>query len=348
MSSRRIGGVAVALLAVGACALSYPDYPGGLTGGGQTGGGATSTSSSISSTGPGGSMVGSTSTTGTGGTGGSVASSTSSSTSASSTSSTSSSTSTGGTGPWIDFCDFSNVSNLEMVGNAGMASPNLLRLTSSNGGQTSAAWRMIAIPVPAGTSVQTYFRFQLSNDCLLGGGDGFTFTLQGVGSAVLGNGGTSLGYGNALTDGGGGGITPSFAVEFLVGQITYSAQVALLANGNTGSPIAQAPPSPSIDSGSVVYVWIDFDGGTNMASVSMAGTATRPATPLFTGAANLSSLGSMAWAGFTAATGGTTCSDQDILEWEVSTLGSPCCPAAPGGACSGATPMCSASGLCEP
>jgi MYXO-CTERM domain-containing protein len=243
-----------------------------------------------------------------------------------------------------DLCDFSSVSTLQMVGNAATASPNLLRLTSNNGDQTGAAWLTSTIPIVAGTSVHTYFRFRLSNDCGLGGGDGLTFTLQGAGSDVLGSGGSALGYGQNLI--GNGGINPSFAVELLVGQITNSAQVALLANGNQNSTIASASPAVAIDSGNVVYVWIDFDGSTNQVAVSMAGSASRPATPLFTGAANLAQLGGTAWAGFTAATSLTTCSDQDILEWDVSTDGSPCCATAPGGACSGATPVCGATGVC--
>ncbi len=235
------------------------------------------------------------------------------------------------------FCDFSAASTLQVAGNASAAN-GILTLTTNNVDQTGAAWFATPIPIAAGTSLHTYFRFRVGPDGFAGGGDGIAFALQSSGPGAIGSGDGSLGY---------GGITPSFGVTFTIGQAFSSAQVALYANGDTSNAIASAAPSVAIDSDKIVYVWIDFDGASKMASVSMAGSATRPATPLFTGAADLTKLGAQAYAGFTAATDLIVCSEQDILEWELSTAGSPCCTSAPGGACSGATPVCGASGVCE-
>jgi MYXO-CTERM domain-containing protein len=243
-----------------------------------------------------------------------------------------------------NFCDFTSVSALQLDGNAAQASGNILRVAPNSLYQAGSAWLKVPIALAAGTSVHTYFRFEISGG-IVTGGDGLTFTLQNAGLGALGADDGALGYGSGL---GNGGITPSFAVEFYTNENSFDGNpnhVALLSKGDTGTLIASAPAPVTLDGGQVVYVWIDFDGVAKQASVFVSGTAVRPPAALFTGAADLGTLGGQAYAGFTAATG-LLVDNHDILEWDVSTDGSPCCTSTPGGACSGATPVCGAAGLC--
>ena len=242
------------------------------------------------------------------------------------------------------FCDFSSLSAFQLNGNAAQASGNLLRVAPNTIYQAGSAWLKAPIALAAGTSVHTYFRFEIGGGLI--DGDGLTFTLQNAGLTALGANDGALGYGSGL---GNGGIAPSFAVEFYTSEGAFDGNtnhVALLSKGDAGTLLASAKAPVTLDGGQVVYAWIDFDGTAKEASVFVSGTPVRPATPLFTGPADLGTLGAQAYAGFTASTGLQT-DNHDILEWEVSTDGSPCCPTNPGGACSGATPMCSSAGLCE-
>ncbi len=220
--------------------------------------------------------------------------------------------------PIIDFDNFADTSPLTLNGNATQTG-NVLRLTPSGTNQAGSAFLDRPLAIDANTSFETQFQFQLTGGS--GGADGFTFILQNDTQALnaLGISGGDLGYGNvqntALP-----GITQSLAIEFDTYQNAWDTNnnhLSVLRDGNINNPLTTTAASLDLNSGSVLNAWIDYDGSTNLLEVYLGNTANKPGTELLSLNIDLASvLGSQAFLGFSAGTGGLS-NNHDIRNWEL-------------------------------
>ena len=217
--------------------------------------------------------------------------------------------------PIIDLDRFDDAASLKFNGNAVLADDGL-RLTNS-GNQTGSAFFARPLAIDENTSWATQFQFQLSGGS--GGADGFTFMLQNDAEALnsLGDGGGDLGYGsgeNTAT-----GIARSLAIEFDTYQNSWDINnnhISVLRDGNVNNALTTIAAPFDLNNGDVLNAWVEYDGNTNLLEVSLADTAIKPDAALSLNIDLASVLGSQAFLGFSAGTGGLT-NNHDIKSWEV-------------------------------
>lgn len=196
----------------------------------------------------------------------------------------------------------------------GSAALNGSKLELTNGGtnQAGSAFSTSAIDI---TRFVTQFTFQTTAGANTG--DGFTFTIQGVGPKALGSRGGALGY-SIQTNGAGTSIGQSVAIKFdlLSNSGEGNDSTGLYTNGalptNAGS-INLVPSGIDLHSGDPMLVTMTYDGTT--LTVNLTDTVTnKTATQSY--AVNIPSFvgGTTAFVGFTGGTGVTT-AKQDILNW---------------------------------
>ena len=213
----------------------------------------------------------------------------------------------------IDFDDFSDTSELTLNGNVTQVG-NVLRLTSTEKRQRGSSFFNQPLAVDANTSFETQFQFQLSGGT--DGADGFTFMLQNNSQGVnsLGLAGGGLGYGS---------ITQSLAIEF----DTYDNKsdpdnnhISVLQDGDANHALTSVTAPLDLNSGSSLNAWIDYDGVSDLLEVFLADTTVKPETASLSVNIDLASVvGSQAFLGFSAATGGLV-NNHDILNWEFATV----------------------------
>ncbi len=189
---------------------------------------------------------------------------------------------------------------------------NVLQLTDGFPNEAGSAY----FPSELSTteSFDTQFQFDLHGGTSNTQGEGITFTLQGDGTNALGGPGTDLGYGGNEAGGSGNGIPNSLAVGFQTASNTVDVFTE-------GSVEANTPETPSFSLlNEPVNVWIDYNSTTDVLSVYVSQSTTKPQTPLLTdtisGGLN-SVIGSdAAIAGFT---GGTDANSavQEIDSWQL-------------------------------
>ena len=219
--------------------------------------------------------------------------------------------------PTFSFDNFSDTSNLKLNGNATKFG-NKLRLTPPENHLAGSAFYNKLIEIDADTSFHTNFQFQLSEGGNANGADGFTFTLQNtpLGLDALGDFGVGLGYTGIGTE--------SIAVEFDTFQNSFDPNnnhVSILQNGDATEALSTATPSFDLNSGEILNAWIDYDGANDLLSVFVSDTTDKPETALLSETLNIQlSLGSQAFVGFTAGTGGLN-NAHDILSWDFTTTG---------------------------
>ncbi|HWY86637.1 MAG TPA: L-type lectin-domain containing protein, partial [Gemmataceae bacterium] len=200
----------------------------------------------------------------------------------------------------IDFSTGFNGNALTLNGAARYDTAKL-QLTDGHTGEAASAFYSTPIHV---SSFTTDFSFQLTSAA----GDGFTFTIQGVGAGALGSGGAGLGY---------GGIANSVAVKF---DLTDNAgegpnSTGLYTNGANPTLPAINLANTGIDlhSGDVIDVHMTYDGST---LIVMEVDPTQQATATQSYAVNIASVigSSLGYVGFTAASG-SLAANQEILGW---------------------------------
>ncbi|MFN7963155.1 MAG: RHS repeat-associated core domain-containing protein [Thermoanaerobaculia bacterium] len=188
----------------------------------------------------------------------------------------------------------------------------VLRLTTTTGDyQTGTAFLPTPLALTANgqpVSFSSTFEFRISQ-LRAGGADGLTFLLSPSPTA---QGGPGVGIGYA-------GISPSVVVEF----DTYANpewgdpnanHVGINLNGVLRSLEVATPPF-SLKNGLAKFAWVDYDGPSRRLEVRLAETADRPAGPLLAQTVDLPAvMGSRAYFGFTAATGGDA-ELHDLLRW---------------------------------
>ena len=216
--------------------------------------------------------------------------------------------------PIVDFNNFADVTQLTLNGNAAQAG-DALRLTSDGGNQAGSAFFERSLLVNADTSFETQFEFQLSGGNGTGGADGFTFMLHNssLGLNALGGSGGRLGYSN---------IAQSLAIEFDTyqnGSDINNNHISVLRDGQIDNALTTITAPLDLNSGDALNAWINYDGELNLLEVFLADTTLKPETALLSWNIDLVSvLGSQAFLGFSAGTGGLQ-NNHDITNWEFTT-----------------------------
>lgn len=230
------------------------------------------------------------------------------------------------------FSNFSDISRFQLNGSA-QRSVSVLRLTEDAMGQAGSAFLKMPVLLRPDASFSASFAFQISGVNGSGdqGSDGLAFVIQHDprGAGALGAGGGNLGFGtDAQTP---GFITPSIAIEFDTHQNGFDPDgnhVALIVDGQVTAHAALATlpcPGQCLNSGSPIYVWVDYNGTTRRLTISLATQPVRPATPLIstvvTPLDQLSAhLDGRAYFGFTAGTGAGF-NIHDVLNWAITVPG---------------------------
>jgi hypothetical protein len=244
------------------------------------------------------------------------------------------------------FTDFSNPTGLTLNGNATAPTPDAyaggvkaLQLTPALGGQAGSAFSTTPVQLGNSASFSTAFSFQLSNGGGINdgnsppnplGADGLVFVLNTQSNSV-GSSGQGVGY---------QGIANSVGIKFDTWQDSAGFPqdqdpngnfVAIYTDGSTLYDPSAAPgsgpantyytPSTSMKNGDIWYAWIDYNGSTDLLSVSLSdGVDVRPSTANLSETIDLNASSILGqspnvFAGFTAGTGGAW--DQtDVLNWQ--------------------------------
>jgi hypothetical protein len=216
----------------------------------------------------------------------------------------------------VDFSGgFAGAAGLALNGGPVVTDDGRLRLTDGGPNEARSAFVTAPLDVQAFT---TAFRFQPTD----ASADGFTFTLQGVNPGARGGPGGDLGY---------QGIARSVAVKFdLFDNEGEGPDSTGLYTGG------RSPTAPAIDlrgtgidlhSGHVFDVSMSYGGSALAVTITDEATGAS-ATQSYTVDIPAAVGGPLAYAGFTAGTGGQTAT-QDILSWTYTTAGG---GGAPGGA----------------
>jgi outer membrane protein assembly factor BamB len=187
-------------------------------------------------------------------------------------------------------------------------------LVCPNGSGFGSVFNKNMVSLANHRSFSTYFAFQFTSPAN-GGADGMVFTLQTDANSA-GTSGGGLGY---------QGISPSVAVEFdtydnseTVGGVNGENHVAIEFNGVLSQAISVSAPM-DLDGGGagaggpVCYAWIDYDGA--YLDVYLTTDKANKGAPILSYPIDLESrLGADVYAGFTAATGGSS-ENHWVYEW---------------------------------
>jgi hypothetical protein len=218
------------------------------------------------------------------------------------------------TAPNVNFgTGFAGENSLTLNAGAVIAGSRL-RLTDGGGTEARSAFFTTPVNVAQFTSD---FSFQLTSPS----GDGFTFTIQGVGATAVGPSGGGLGYGpDNVTNPSSSPNTPiakSVAVKFDLYSNAGEGPDSTGSYTNGASPTTPAMDMTSsgvnLHSGDVFNVHITYNGTTLTWTITDATTAK---TFTASAAVNIPSVigGNTAFVGFTAGTGGSTAT-QEIITW---------------------------------
>lgn len=207
------------------------------------------------------------------------------------------------------YSDFSDISALTLNGNAAQVG-NVLRVAPNLESQAGTAYLTAPIAFDAFTAFSTSFEFLITTDT---GNptDGFSFILQNQDVNALGG----QGQGNGFV-----GISPSVVVDFRGRGPAYT---AVITGGVDPLPLPGTDVAPTGGTGhtegdfynQVMFAWIDYDPNTMLLSLFLSPTSSKPGTADMTSTVDVAgNLGSQAFVGFTAGTGGGF-GDNDILNW---------------------------------
>ncbi|MCB1968378.1 MAG: hypothetical protein KDI64_20655, partial [Candidatus Accumulibacter sp.] len=205
-----------------------------------------------------------------------------------------------------------------------VALTNGVQLTDAVTSQSGSFWSASALGFRADLSFNAWAEVDIYHPTG-GGGDGLTFMLQPSGSTVLGTGGGYLGLPDPSQytflaveldslENGSGGIYDKAGSDGITGPhvgIDTSA-AGSVARAAVGAFNQSATSSPH-------YLWVDYDGVSNLMQVYFSSSATKPANPTVSAVVNLETLfGSKTqlYAGFTAGTGADT-NVHRVLNWRV-------------------------------
>jgi hypothetical protein len=183
-----------------------------------------------------------------------------------------------------------------------MVTPNLIALTPG-GAYGGGTFVTSPFTQSANSSFSAFFQFRMHTP-YGAPGDGFAFVLQNDarGDAALGHTGGWLGYGDISA------ITPSVAIEFDGYDNGCSSpicdpngnHVGIDTNGSLAS-IQTATPGFVLNDGTSNFAWIEYDGAIDLLEIFVAGSNSRPGSPLLSASLDIfSTVGSQYYVGFTA------------------------------------------------
>ncbi|MEK0312696.1 cadherin-like beta sandwich domain-containing protein [Cohnella sp. 56] len=225
------------------------------------------------------------------------------------------------------YTDFKEaIDRMSFNGWATAADNGALQLTPNKGSTFGTAFNREKVSLRDNTGFSTYFTFNMTNKGsdpgVPAGADGLVFAIQ-----TKSNSAGSVGGGMGFE-----GIPNSVGVEFDTfdnGPSKWGANgdpsdnhVAVdlngyVGHGRGGNPAAYAEPTIDFNSGSDVYVWIDYKTADQTLYVYYSSSSTRPTTPKLTysGLDLASVLASKdVFVGFTAATG-SAWQNHNIKQW---------------------------------
>jgi len=213
------------------------------------------------------------------------------------------------TGLNADFADFSNVSALSMVGTTSIAVGSAMQLTNkTDGHQAGGFW--LTTPLDTTRDFDSHFRYVT----IAGAGavgNGFTFTIQNVGTSALGSCGAGLGYAASACDAS-GAIDPSeaYAFDAVGSNEVYDGTSGVLADAGA----SYVDPHD----GTIEQAWIDYDAATHTLRLyTAAANAAKPSTATAQRViADLSTWTGSTYLGFTGGTGADLL-EQDVKSWSV-------------------------------
>lgn len=160
---------------------------------------------------------------------------------------------------------------------------------------------------------QSSFDFQITN----GIGDGFAFVLQSNGPDAIGSSGGGIGYGNP-PGGTGASITNSFAIVFDThdnqGEGNNSMRLEINGVTSPAGAIDLTPYGINLRSGDHFNVVFNHSTIDNVISILIADLTTKKSATLGFTVPSQTTLGDMAYAGFTAGSG-TSSATTTILDW---------------------------------
>jgi hypothetical protein len=215
----------------------------------------------------------------------------------------------------ISYTNFSSTAGLQLNGNAAAAvddsSRHVLRVSPSAPSQSGSAFSTSAVTLGSNVSFSTKFSFNF-NHPFNGGADGLVFVVQTVSNTAGGAGG-GIGY---------SGLPNSVGIEFDDwnnggGDGNSDNHIGVDLNGNVNSVALNTSLPVTLDSGTDLYAWIDYNGTTDLLEVRLSGVDARPVSSQLSYSVNLASvLGTPnAFVGFTSGTGAAG-ANHDVLSWE--------------------------------
>ncbi len=215
----------------------------------------------------------------------------------------------GAVGDEFDYPDFSDVSAFTLNGEA-VQSGSVLRLVPNINNLAGSAFLTTPVTLFDDSSFEMFMQFRMHSG---NSADGMAFVMQDVGPSFLGISGGGIGY----FDGGGA----SFMVEL---DIWNNGSGGNMDDNNDNhvavftseTKLAEYLPSYNLDDGNSHGLWLDYDGDNDLLRVFVSNDpGVKPATPAMTVDVDLSAvLGSQAYVGFTAATGGLN-EHHDVEAW---------------------------------
>ena len=215
----------------------------------------------------------------------------------------------------ITFNEFSSTAGLQLNGVAAAATDAdgraVLRVAPAVQNQAGSVFSTSPITLANEASFSTKFTFNFNNQ-RNGGADGLVFVVQTVSNTA---GGTGLGIGYA-------GLSNSLGVEFdnwNNGSVDAGSanHVGIDLDGSIASVARNTDLPVTLDGGSDLVAWIDYNGVADLLEVRLDDVDVRPAAPLLSFTTDLVSiLGSPdAFVGFTSATG-FAAANHDVIAWE--------------------------------
>jgi legume-like lectin family protein len=219
----------------------------------------------------------------------------------------------------INFPNFCDTSSFTLNGTAAGLNPNsacVLFLTSGLG-QSGSAFLTNTFSLASDASFSAFFSFKIPNpvgssDVDGVGADGIVFAVQAVSNTAGGAGG-GIGF---------SGISNSVGVELDTwnnggGDANSGNHIGIDLNGDVNS-VALTPIPGRFNDGNVWYVWVDYNGVTDLLEARVSSTPARPAAASVSTTVNLPAiLGTTnAFVGFTSGTGAAG-GDHQIVSWNM-------------------------------
>ncbi len=209
-----------------------------------------------------------------------------------------------------DYSNFATAAGMRINGYARLAF-NTLQLTNNLANRRGSAFYRTSVPIQADTSFQTAFQFRTTASANGGNGLAFVIHNDSRGPGVLGTGAAGLGY---------AGIRNSLAVAFDTVRSAVDGsenRLSIYTQGNVNSPLASVNVNIDLNSGRPNYVWVDYNGDSDILAVYLSTTSIKPtAAALTTSLALRSVIGTRAYFGFTAATG-TQFQAHRVYSWQL-------------------------------